>query len=162
MRFEIHDLEQAVRNLKASFPELADDDEFFADVLEGETDFRTVIGKLVDQSREQKAHAAAVKSMADALVARRAVWEFREKATRALIQRIMNIADQRKLVLPQATISIANGRAGVAIIDESLLPDEAFVIEKKVSKTKVRDMLDCGVVLDGAVLTNGSETLIIR
>lgn len=162
MRFEIHDLEQAVRAIRAAFPSITEDEELFADTLEGETNLHEIIGKLVDQSREQKANGVAVACMIDALSAREEAWKSREAATRALILKIMNMASQRKIVLPQATVSIANGRAAIIVTDESQLPEDCFVVEKKVSKTKIKAMIDRGETVPGAVISNGNETLTIR
>lgn len=160
-RFEIADLENAIRNLKALFPELADDETLFADVLEGETTIHETLGKLVDSVREFAAMETAVDEMVTKLLQRAEVWACRQKAGRALIQKLMNIAAQRKIVLPQATISIANGRKSVVVIDETQLPEEAFIVEKKVSKSKLKELLEAGDVA-GAAFSNGAETLTIR
>lgn len=161
-RFEVADLENAIRNLKAAFPELAEDDDLFADVLEGETTLHETLGKLVDMAREQKAMQTAVDEMIIALNARGDLWQKRETATRALILKLMNIAAQRKVVLPQATIAIANGRKGVVITDEEALPPEAFVMRRFVSRTQIKDLLEAGKEVPGAALTNGAETLVLR
>jgi hypothetical protein len=161
IRFKLADLEQAIRAIRAAFPEIEDDAELYSDTLEGETGLHDLIGFLVDQAREQRANAVCVETMIESLKSRVEVWDHRADATRALILKVMNLANQRKIVLPQATVSIAVGRKGVAIIDETQLPAEAFVIEKKVSKKQIKDLLEAGDC-PGAAFTNGSETLMIR
>lgn len=160
-RFELADLENAIRNLKAAFPEVADDEDFLADVLEGETDLHAVIGKLVDQAREQKAMEQAVVGMLETLEGRIMAWRKRQEATRSLMLKLLNVAGVRKVTLPQATVSIANGRKRVEIIDEAQLPASAWVVDKRVSKALVKDLLEIGDC-PGAAFSNGEETLTIR
>lgn len=161
LRFALADLEQAIRAVRTAYPEVNDDEDLLADTLEGSTDLHEVIGKLVDQAREEKAQADAVKSMIETLDTRAYRWQWREKATRALIQRLLDIAGQRKITLPQATVSIANGRKSVVIVDESKLPPQVWVAEPKVSKAKVKELLDAGDC-PGAAFSNGGDVLTIR
>lgn len=161
LKFQINDLENAIRNVKAAYPELTEDEEFLLDVLEGETSLHDVVGKLVDGAREQKAMQDAVGDMIETLRGRQGAWKVREAATRNLILRLLQVAGVRKVTIPQATVSIAAARKTVVIIDETQLPEEAFVVEKRVSKTKLKSLLEEGDVT-GAAFSNGGETLTIR
>jgi hypothetical protein len=73
----------------------------------------------------------------------------------------MELADLKKMALPEATITIQNAPAKVVITDEEKLPDEVMKVSFSVDKVKLKEMLKEGPV-DGAELSNGGTMLVIR
>ncbi len=52
-------------------------------------------------------------------------------------------------------ISVANNPEAVTVIDEALIPDEFFKVEKKLDKTLLKETIKHGHEIPGAVLTQG-------
>jgi hypothetical protein len=56
---------------------------------------------------------------------------------------------------------IGKGRESIVVDDESKLPDYCFVVERRVSKTAIREALDSGDAIIGAHIER-TPTLTIR
>jgi len=79
-----------------------------------------------------------------------------------LLQHALHLAGLRKLEFPEATVSVTPGRQSVVIVDEGQLPDEFMKIEKRPDKSAIKEMLERGLPVEGAALSNGAETLTVR
>lgn len=155
-------LRRQIEQLMVAYPELTEDDQLMADTLEGETDFRAVMSKLVAMDREANAMAEAVKAQMSQMAERKARWTRKSEAMRSLMHKLMDAATARKLTLPEATISVRNVPPAVQITDENAVPDEYAVYERKIDKAALKKALQYGGSVSGATLGNGSETISIR
>lgn len=161
-RIELATLERTIRDFIDANPELADDEELRADMLEGELDIDKVLARLVRLERETAAMAGACETQAQELTIRRDRFALRGKAFRAAMLNVMGAADLRKFELPQATISVRSGQPSVVIVDENALPENVIRIKREPNKTAIKEALIGGHSIPGATLSNGAPSLAIR
>lgn len=147
--------------LKA-YPELADDAELRADMLEGETGFHRVITSLVKTSIEAKANAEATKSIKQDYAERQARYEKQADAARAVIATLMDVAGLDKLALPVATLSLRSPQASVDVIDADALPQGFFETVRKPLRTEIKAALMAGETVPGATLALGETSLMVK
>lgn len=159
---DVASLEAEIGLLLRNHPELADDEELRADVLEGETDLHGTLERLLDRLLDAEADEIAIKHRMSELEARKHRTVQRQSTLRALISRIMLLADLRKVKLTEKTLSFRAVPGKVEIYDETALPEELTRVRKEPDKTKIKEALSNGQFVPGAVLTNGSETLSVR
>lgn len=162
IRLDVAELERAITNLLVTYPELAEDDDLRADTFEGETDFHAVLAALVDREREAKAMAGAVKSRMDDLATRKARYERQQEAMRLLIAHLMDRAGQRKVTIPEATISLSFRKPAPIISDEAALPDECVRLVRKPDMATIKDWVEAGNIPDGVSISNGKDVLTVR
>jgi hypothetical protein len=93
---------------------------------------------------------------------RREVLKNRVDFQRALIKRLMEVAEQRSIDLPTAKISLGKSPAKVIITDESAIPDEFVRVKREPNKTAIKEALVGGKDVPGATLSNGGTSLTIR
>jgi hypothetical protein len=162
IRLDVAELERAIANLLVTYPELAEDDELRADTFEGETDFHKVLAALVDREREAKAMAGAVKARMDDLATRKARYERQQEAMRSLMGHLMDRAGQRKVTLPEATISVSFRKPAPFVADEAALPDECCKVVRKPDMATIKDWCEAGNIPDGVAMSNGKDVLTVR
>lgn len=151
-----------IEQLFAAYPDLADDDALRADMVEGSTDFAEIMSRVLDHEREAKGMLAAIKKRAEDLTERRQRWERRVDAMRSLMLNLMSAADQQKVVLPEATISIAKGRETVEVTDVDALPQGFYSLERKADRIGIMGALMAGEVVPGAALRTGDAGIVVR
>lgn len=159
MKTDIAQLKIQIGLMMDRYPELAEDEDLRADMLEGSTDLHAIMERLLQEEREADGLVESTKSRMDKIAARRASFRNRQQSLRDMMMSIMQLADLRKLKFPEATISITRRGPAVQIIDESLIPNTLCKIKKEPSKTAIKEALTAGFEVPGAVLDNGSETI---
>jgi len=159
---DIARLSREIEALIAEYPELADDEQLRADMLEGETSIDDVLTRIVRREREAQAFAGGIKSEMDDLASRLVRYERRGQAMRALAKRVLEAASLTKKELPIATLSIRNGQPKVIITDESAVPDAYCKVTRTPDKTRIKEAIAAGEAVPGAVLSNGEPTLTVR
>ena len=151
-----------INDIKLSYPELTEDADMLADVLEGQTDLFEVLRLLVNQDQEARLLAEAVQDSIDAMVSRKQRFKRRSEALRGMMQNLMDDAGQRKLELPEATLSVRNVPGKVIIISEDELPDGCVRIKREPDKTAIKERITSEGGCPGATMSNGSETISVR
>lgn len=159
---DVANLETMLADLIAAYPELEEDDQLRADVLEGETDLHSLLSRLVNNERDADSLAKAVAGRISDLQARKSRAERRKEAMRALMFRLMKAAALPKLVLPEATLSVGKKAATVEIVDEDALPDNVVRITRAPDKKAIADLLKAGDDVPGAKMGEPGETLTVR
>lgn len=159
---DVANLETMLADIIASYPELEEDDQLRADMLEGETDLHSLLSRLVNNERDSDAMAKAVAGRISDLQARKSRAERRKEAMRALMFRLMKAAALPKLVLPEATLSIGKKAAAVEIVDEDALPENVVRITRSPDKKAIADLLKAGDEVPGARMGDVGETLTVR
>jgi len=155
-------VQQQISNLLLQVPELSEDDVLRADMIESETEAHDLLRQLETTRREATTMAAGIASTIVELEARLHRFERREEAMRRIIFRIMELANLRKVELPEATLSVRQGNSKVIITDEAIIPDILCRIKREPDKKRLREMLVAGQVVRGAVLSNQESVLSIR
>jgi hypothetical protein len=151
-----------ISRLTAAYPELAEDSELALDTYEGETDLFKVISRAVKERAEKLAMAEAVKAYIGELSERKARFERSGEALKALIQGLMDAADQEKITLPEASIFVTKPRESVNVTDVDALPQGFYRITRTADKTALKDALMAGETIPGAELQIGVAGLTIR
>jgi hypothetical protein len=144
------------------FPDLAEDEELRAYVIEHGTDFKRAIQACMNRIREARINGIGIKAIIEELGTRWTREQRAEDAMRSLIQKIMEHAGASKFMLPEATLSIGKAPRSVIITDESKLPPEFVRTKTEPDKAKIKSALLDGEVIEGAELSNGGQTLVVR
>lgn len=161
---EVQLIELEIQRLVEEFPEIAEDEDLRADMIEGSTAAYDVLDRILTRMREAEADASAISGRLQRLANRRASAEARNAAMRRLALRIMTAGDLRSVKLPEGTLSRVKGRESVEVTDETSLPEWAFSVkvDKKPSKKAIGEALDAGIAVPGAQRVVGDETLQVR
>src|SRR5690606_2168612 len=101
---------------------IADDEDAKADAIEGETNLREAIAVAVDQLADLDAMADGIRQRETDLRARRKRAEDRAANIRTAILLAMGAVEMRKLVLPQATLTVKATPPSVVVTDEQAIP----------------------------------------
>jgi hypothetical protein len=157
-------IELELQNLIASYPDLAEDEDLRADMVEGSTAAYDVLDRILTRMREDEVRAQVIAGRIDGLEARKASAAKRAAAMRRLALRLMTAGDLRSVKLPEGTLSRVKGRESVEVTDEASLPEWAFTVkvDKKPSKKAIGEALDAGIAVPGAQRVVGDETLQVR
>lgn len=157
---------QALRNtmdaLFLEFPELADDEQFRADVMEGETAINDVLARLVNVSRDAETMAEAVKARKLEIGERQSRFERKAEAARKLILSVMEKAELPKIQLTEATLSMRHLPPAPIVQDVDALPDNCVRIERKPDMKAIKAELEGGREVPGIAMSNGRPSLTIR
>lgn len=101
-----------------------DDDRLVLDTLEGETDLFAMLSKLLEQIEGDEGQIAALKFQMESRKHRIAAAEARIERGRVMIGRLMDWAQQEKIVLPEATISRRTVPSKLEIVSKDAVPRE--------------------------------------
>jgi len=160
-QYDIEILRRTIELLLERYPELAADEELRADMLEGSTDFRETMERLLRRTQDaiylSNACDAAIRDIKD----RQIRFDKRVEFGRELMKRLMEVADIKKMEFPTATISIRNVPPSVVVYDEYAIPDDFMRIKKEPNKVLLKEMLE-KMDVPGVTLSNGGTALSIR
>lgn len=162
MRLDPAIIRHQIDNLILCHPELAEDDILRSDMIEGETDAFEFLSVIVARINDAAALAGGTATVIADLQCRLDRFERRQRSLRELAFAVMTAADLRKAELPAATLSIRNGTPKVLITDEHALRPEFLRVKTEPDKTKIKEALANGAVIEGATLSNAEPVLSIR
>jgi len=150
--------------LRVSHPGIWDDgdEQLLADMLEAETGLNEFLAHVVDIMDDAEENIDGIETKMDQRKARKARFEQRYEAMRALAFKLMQQANVKKIVLPTATLSIRNGQPRVIITDEAALPENCIRIKREPDKVMIKELINQGVPITGAELSNAEPTLAVR
>lgn len=158
---DVQTVRQQIDRLLLQYPELADDLWLLADTLEGETELHSVLTRLVREHRDASTFADAIAAQERVLLERRRRFERREDAHRSLILSLMAAAQQQKIMLPEATLSVTNVAPKPIVDDEALVPDALCRFKRSPDMSAIKEAMQAGDV-PGVHMDNGGVTLAIR
>ncbi len=164
-RFDPNVVRQQIDNLLLQYPELAEDDQLRADMVEGSTDMYDFMRHLEYMRRVACAMAGGVATTIAELVLRQERFERRDEAVRKLMFKIMDAASQKKLELPEATISIVAGQPKLMMGDNaelSLLPNNLVKFKLEPNRAAIKDAIKTGQTVPGFSLSNAEPHIMIR
>ena len=148
-----------IEALKALYPEITEDADLLADTLEGQTNLDAILAKLVNFTREAESMASAVKARKDEIAERQKRFERQAESGRKIIQQLLEAAEQSKVVLPEATLSILPAREKVNVVSVDDLPQGFFKTERKALSKEILAALKEGQPVPGAELVMGETSL---
>ncbi len=155
-------LKAHIASLRASHPELDEDEALLLDTLEGETTFSDAMAAIVESIREREAQADACKARKAEVDKRRARHEGAVESLRGLALTLLQTAGIDKLRLDDGTLLRLSAVAPKPIITyAALVPQELCKI--KPSLTAIRAYIAAGNDLpEGVEMSNGGVSLQIR
>lgn len=153
-------IRQQIANILVLHPELADDQELRAEIIEGETDALECLRFIVRKIATTKALAAGLAQYIKDLETRHGRFELQIENLRTVAKQILNAADLRKVELPEATLSVSKGRQRLLIHGD--VPESFTVYKPEPDKPKIRAALEAGEPLNFACFERGDEVLTVR
>jgi hypothetical protein len=155
---------QAVRDLLASLKDiLGGDEDFAADVIEGETGFVEVVNWFVGQEGEDAAHIQAIQDYIDKLNHRAVNINARVERRRRALQAALETAGVKTVRCPLGTVGLRTTAPKVITTDEAKIPGEFWKPRDPVlDKKALAAALKAGARIPGAELSNGGVTISIR
>ncbi|MDR3533988.1 MAG: siphovirus Gp157 family protein [Rhodopila sp.] len=143
---------------------LADDPDADVDSILGAEaeDVDLIKSGLLSAAQWNATQAKAVASMIEDLDTRRHRFLAREREAKGTLFAVMTALDERKFVAPHGTVSIRAGTPSLVITDEAAIPPEYLRTTVTPDKAAILADLKQGVVIEGAMLSNGSPSLAIR
>lgn len=154
-----------IEMVSAELTEMLGDDfdaETFWDTLDGETDAMDLIGKLICQREDAKAHEAASKAVAQDYAARAKRLADKSKAISKVLGDILDATGQRKVIHPLGTVSRTAGRVSLKITDETAIPSQLTITTVKPDNAAIKSQLESGEVVPGAELVKGEDGVTVR
>jgi len=153
-----------IERLRVTYPQIWEDgdEQLLLDSLEGSTDLHEFLASVVDRTDDAEEIIDGIDIKMDERKARKARFEQRYEAMRALAMKLMDHAGVRKVVLPAATLSIRAGVPKVIITDEAALPPSCIRTRTEPDKVAIKERLMRGEPVPGATLSNSEETLAMR
>lgn len=155
-----------INQLIEDHPELADDADLRADMIEGETDRDTFLTKAYLAYRTRVERAEGTGNIMSDLAARKARETAAAERIKAIMLSVVEAGDTGKVTLPVATLSVTNGRKRVVVDDVNELPQGAYTTVRKPAPAKdIEAMivaLPAGETLPGAHLEIGPDYLTVR
>lgn len=165
MRFEMADLERAIADLMAAYPELADDEQLRADMLTGSTEIEAVLTRLIHMIHDAEDGEIGTKARVTIINDRKARYERKQDALRSIVANLMQKANLTKLTLPHAPATVTLGSKPIRpeVFDASQLPDECVHIERKPVMDAIKAWhAEKGTYPPGVGKSNGGIQLTIR
>ena len=157
--------DELVRQIEAlikDYPEMLEDDILRADMIEAETDTVSFIRQLEKKRNDAKINMEVLMLYINQLKNRFERFRRQEEAMRALMFRLLQAGQLRRLVLPEATLSIASAPARVLITNEDELPEDYWRIKREPDKERIKLALITAAVVPGAELSNSPDYLRIK
>ncbi len=157
--------EDVIREINAlllEYPQLADDEELFRDMLEGNTRFNEIMDRLLIEMRDNETLSDAAAARIGKLKERQTRLTHRMNFYRSLMHRLLTVTGIQSVALAEAKVSIMKSPEKVIITDESAVPDAFMKITKEPNKTAIKNAIKSGTYVPGAALSNGGTTISVR
>ena len=145
-------------NLIAQYP---DDAELLTDMLEGCTDLHELCSRLNAKRLDADDMVKSLTARISDNQARKKRFEVRSKSYRATLVELLEAAQQKKVELPEATISLSVKKPKRVVLDESLVPDSYC----KFTTTRKPDLAAIKAAtkhVNGTQMDNGGVSLTVR
>jgi len=154
-RHFLTDLRAAHAALIEAHPEIAEDDAFLADIIEGETDAPAIMERLVIERREALANGEAMDRLANDYAQISDRWTMRAENRRKLMGLVLDATGLRKMATPAGTVSMSPGRVSLALADDFTPPQGYARIKIEPDKAAIKADLEAGETMLGASLVTG-------
>jgi hypothetical protein len=148
--------------LKEAFG-LADDDQALIDTLEGASDFADLCAAALREAKAREAMAEGLKALIFDMQTRKARMEHAAERIRVLVADAMLEAGERKLALPDMTVSVRLGKPKLAI-DPDRIPDRFKIPTTtfRPNREAIQEAVDHGDLPEGVTISNPQPVIAIR
>jgi hypothetical protein len=128
---KLNEWRRIAENLRAM---CGDDDDLFADMIEGETSAVEVIARLHTDRAATLELIEGIKTREADLKERKARLQAREGAIKAAIGQVLRAVELPKVELPEATYSVRDGKPRLEIVDAAAVPEGYCVMKPQPDK----------------------------
>ena len=126
-------------------------------------DPRVTLSQLIDAAVWTERRFEEAKQLKAKYDARRARYERRLEEQRALIERFMAAIPVKRHRGAEASATLGEAPSSLVVIDEQLIPDEWFKVERTLRRGDLRDHVrETGEIVPGTYLSNGGTKLTLR
>jgi hypothetical protein len=140
---------------------LAEDDPALLDTLDGEADLADRFRLLLRSGREDEAQAKGLATYIEELKARQSRLKTRAEGKRRTVSQGMSEVGLKRLDAPDLTATLHNGRPSAIVTDPDALPDQLCRIKREPDKVAIREALEAGETVPGAILGNKPQVLTV-
>jgi hypothetical protein len=158
----LQQLRAAHASLIEAHPELATDDDFLADVIEGSTDAFEIMERLVIERREALANSEAMDKLAEDYAQISDRWTMRAENRRKLMGLVLDATGLRKMQTPAGTVSVSPGRVSLKLADDFTPPQGYSRVKVEADKAAIKKALETGETMPGAELVTGNPIINVR
>lgn len=162
IRIDMAQLLGDISALAVGYPELADDEVLRSDMIQGATNIDELLSRILEECSHAEAIAGAIKARMDDLGQRKVRYDRQSEGLRALIQTVLERADLKKYVLPEATLSVSYRAPSPIVSDETIVPDELCKFKRAPDMAKIKAAIASGSDVRGVTMSNGKSVLTIR
>jgi hypothetical protein len=150
--------------LLSAYPDLEDDADLLADMLEGETNLNGMLERIMDVKFEAEDMDAALELRGKSIQARRERCRARADAMKDLALSLMHAAKLGKIELTECTLSIRKPSKRVEILNEDDIPSQLMrvTVSKSPDKPAIKAQLEAGETVPGCVMGAGEIGLTVR
>jgi hypothetical protein len=161
--FNIDELRRQIEAMLRDFPDLIEDETLRLDMLDGQTDLREALTGLADKMHDTLSMMAALTQRIATMTERRGRFSRRADFLRALMLKVLQSADLRKIELAEATLSQRAGQPKiVGEVDVNTLPAEFVRVTTEPNRVAIREALMAHREIPGLSLSNAEPGLIIK
>lgn len=134
-------------------------DQAWIDSIEGETELFEVCGRIVSRIGDLDTYDAAIKDRMACMKARADRFKGQSQSLRGALMTLMDACGQKKLELPEATLSVSQRKPKRVVTDETRIPEAFWRVKREIDKTAI-NAADGDV--PGTEFDNGGASLTIR
>jgi hypothetical protein len=158
------DVRAQIGALLHAHPELAEDSQLLADMLEGETDVMEAVRRLLTQYNEDRMLRAGIKTRRDELKDRDDGIELRMEQVKKTMRELLRLLPdgQRVLRLAEGTVSWRKPGKQTIIYNLDMLPQGFYRTKKEAQMTEITKALTAGEEVPGAQQIDGQDGVTIR
>jgi len=157
------EVEKRIEMLLYAFAsEFEDDSDLLVHSLSGETDFFEIMNRIYQLKAGAEEAVIGIKSREVDLKARRERLERKSDALKGMMLSLMKTAQQSKVELFEATLSVRKGSTSVEIVDANDLPSQLCRLVFQPDKKAIKEHIEAGEDVPGARLVVGDDGLTIK
>ena len=162
-KFDIDQLRLQIEAIVREMPELQEDEQLRADMLDGLTEMPEVLEALFRVAAHSKMMVDALDGRIVELADRQSRFKQRIKTLRDLMLQVMQSADLKKVELPEATLSQRKSQPQiVGEPDVDTLPEKFVRVSIEPNRAAIREALLNGENVGDLYLSNAAPTLAIN
>ena len=113
--------------LKSWADEIADDDDLAEDIVEGETNLKEIMARVLNQFKRDGELISGITERESALKIRKSRLKARQGRLKAMLGIALSITGRKSIELAEATVSQRKGVAKLVVKEESEVPSQYFV-----------------------------------
>lgn len=157
----------AAKALRIALGADAEDADLLAGMIEGETSLYEMVGQVLDAIDREQELIDGITMREQELKDRKERIRYRQAGLKAKIEQALMIFGERKIELPEATLSLSKRAPKLQITDESAIPSQFWkrgdpVLDRSGLTAHLKALTDTDETVPGCALDPSPDTLTIR